>query len=147
MPDPHCIFPRLQQVPTALLVLLFSYAAVSKLADFGGFRAQLLAQPVPRPLAGTLAFLIPALELSAVLLLLSGRGRGAGLRIAFGLLLLFSGYAALAVLGFWQQVPCSCGGILGRLSWGPHLALNLFFLLVTIVCLYSHARERRSGDR
>jgi hypothetical protein len=58
----------------------------------------------------------------------------------------FTGYIALALAGIWSSMPCSCGGILGHLSWVPHLFFNLFFLIVTIIGIGITNKERRGGD-
>jgi hypothetical protein len=34
------------------------------------------------------------------------------------------------MLVFIKHPPCSCGGVLVRLSWRQHVLFNMFFLLV-----------------
>ena len=135
----------LMDVLSALLVLLFSYAALSKLFSFSAFRAQMQVQPFPLPVAQALAILLPFLELLAASLLIFKRTAIIGLWLSFALMLEFTGYAGLALLHFWGHVPCSCGGILGKLPWGPHLALNSLFLVITIMGLNITYKERRTG--
>ena len=119
----------------ALLILLFVYAAVSKLAGMTAFRHEMHNQNFPADVADTLTFLIPAAELLAVALLLSEKWQGAGLWLSAALMAAFTGYIALVLAGYWQRVPCSCGGVLKNMSWGPHLFFNLFFLLVCLAAL------------
>jgi hypothetical protein len=130
----------------ALLIGLFSYAAFSKLLDFRQFEAAMLVQPFPRTIAFILAFVIPPAELTAAALLAGKRTRYAGLWLSVVLMSQFTGYAALAYFHFRIATPCPCGGILGSMSWGPHLLFNIFFLLVTIVSIFITNRERRGGD-
>ncbi|MFI5160448.1 MAG: MauE/DoxX family redox-associated membrane protein [Sphingobacteriales bacterium] len=137
---------RYRQFAAPLLILLFTYAALVKLLAFATFEAQLLVQPFPPKIAYVLSYLIPAAELSAAVLLVFKRTRIAGLWLSLVLMIQFTGYAALALLRFWGRVPCPCGGILGHLAWGPHLAFNIIFLLITIVGIYLEAKERRFGD-
>jgi hypothetical protein len=118
-----------------LLILLFIYAAASKLLAFADFRGQLYNQAFPHWLADILLYTLPAAELVLAGLLCFAGTRRAGLWLAAGLLALFSGYIALALLHYWDTLPCSCGGIISRLSWGGHLALNLFFILISLSAL------------
>ena len=91
----------------APMVALFTYSAFVKLLSFDTFRAQLLVQPLPHTVANVLAYLFPLLELSAAALLLFRRTYEAAAWLSFGLMSVFTGYAALAVLGFWAHVPCA----------------------------------------
>jgi putative oxidoreductase len=120
----------------ALLILLFVYAAVSKLLDFKDFNWQMHNQNVPPEVAAVLVYLVPGSELLAAALLLLERTKAAGLLLSAFLLTVFSGYIALVLLGFWSSVPCSCGGVLKGMGWGQHLAFNLFFLFLCINALF-----------
>jgi hypothetical protein len=131
---------------SALLALLFSYTAMSKMLAFGQFEAALSVQPLTHTVANTLAFLLPVFELTAACLLIFSPARLAGYFLSCCLMAAFTGYAALAVSGYWPQTPCICGGILGKMGWGAHLVLNSFFLLVTITGIYFTLRERRTSD-
>ena len=118
----------LKALPVPLLILLYCYAALSKLLDTDAFREQLYNQTFPHVLADPLLYGLPLTELLTVALLVMPRTQFAGLLLSFSLLLLFSGYIALVLLGYWNRVPCSCGGILSRMSWQTHLLFNLAFL-------------------
>jgi putative oxidoreductase len=133
----------LKSLPSALLILLFVYAATSKLADFGGFRSQLSRQPFPSGVSDVLLYLLPAAEIIAALLLLSRRTSFAGLQLSLGLLILFTGYVALVLLHFWSRVPCSCGGILSHMTWKVHLFFNGGFLIINLIALCLYFKERR----
>jgi len=125
----------------ALLVLLFVYAAASKLLFFRGFTNQMLNQPLPRPLSLSLVWLLPAAELSTAALLLLPRTRKAGLWASLGLMALFTGYVALVLSRAFNRIPCSCGGIFSRLSWPGHLAFNLVTLVVTGLAIRLHSSK------
>jgi putative oxidoreductase len=124
-----------QTVIAAVLILLFAYAAVSKLLDYDNFQGQLYNQAIPRALAGPLTWLLPAAELLTCVLLSSRRGQHLGLQFSLALLSVFTVYTGLVLLGFWDRVPCSCGGILSHMSWGFHLGFNIFFLAITVWAL------------
>ncbi|MCR8560428.1 hypothetical protein KXD93_22430 [Mucilaginibacter sp. BJC16-A38] len=134
----------LKSLPVSLLILLFVYAAASKLLNFGDFRGQLNSQVFSTADAGVLVYVLPAAELIVALLLLFPRTMAAGLQLSLALLVLFSGYIALALLHFWQHVPCPCGGILSRMPWPVHLALNLLFICLNITAIIIQQKERRA---
>jgi hypothetical protein len=133
----------LKSLPQSLLVLLFVYAAASKLADFGDFRGQLYNQTFPHGLADLLLYALPAAELLAVALLLFPRTQLTGLVISLDLLLLFTGYITQVLLHFWDRVPCSCGGILSHMGWGTHLAFNLVFIGLNIAAIKIHLSDKK----
>lgn len=126
-----------KQVIDFLLMLLWVYAAVSKLLAAAAFREQLYNQTFPHVLADGLYYALPFAELLAAGLLSFTRTQTAGRWLSLGLLSIFSGYIVLVLLHFWSRVPCSCGGILSHMGWQMHLFFNLFFIGLTIAALYS----------
>jgi uncharacterized membrane protein YphA (DoxX/SURF4 family) len=113
-----------------LLVLLFFYAAISKLGDYGEFRSSLADAPFIGRYAGVLAWFIPALEIYISLMLLFGATRLTGLYASFVLMLAFTVYIA-ALLASGSDLPCECGGILNEMDWETHLAFNCFFVALS----------------
>lgn len=118
----------LAETIVALLVLLFLYASFSKLFDLDQFRAGLGKQPLPPWLRAVLLWLLPPAEAAAAVLMVPARTRLAGLAASTALMALFTGYVSGVLLHWFPWVPCTCGGVIGRLSWGQHLVFNLFFL-------------------
>ncbi|WP_232424356.1 MauE/DoxX family redox-associated membrane protein [Flavobacterium sp. WG21] len=110
------------EVISFLYVVLFVYAAVSKLLDFENFRVQLGQSPLLSAFAGVIAWIVPALELFIALLIVSKRWRIIGLFGALGLMIMFTAYIFI-ILNYSSFVPCSCGGILEKLGWTEHLFL------------------------
>jgi len=119
-------------IATSLIILLFAYAAVSKLTDFETFRHQLHNQNIPKGLATPLAYIIPGVELLTIVLLLRSRTFQAGLLLSMLLLAGFTAYVGLVLFHYWNKVPCSCGGILNHMSWTFHFWFNCFFLCIAI---------------
>lgn len=115
-----------------LLILLFSYAAVSKLMDYHNFIGQLRSSDLLNPIAGILTWLIPTVEFYVVLLLLVPGWKKSGMILSSVLMFLFTAYIAV-MLVFFKKIPCSCGGVLQNLSWHQHLVFNIVFLLLAIV--------------
>lgn len=131
----------------ALLVLLFLYAAFSKLFDLDQFRAGLGKQPLPQWLKLALLWLLLPAELATAVLMVPARTRLAGL-IAFTVLMaLFTGYIAAVLLHWFPWVPCTCGGVISRLSWGQHLLFNLFFLSLGILGIWLTIFHARNQDQ
>lgn len=124
-----------------LLVLLFSYAAFSKLFTITAFNQQLHNQAFPSWLADFLLyFLIPA-ELITALLLCFTRTVIIGLLGSTLMLLAFTAYIALVLAGYSSKTPCSCGGVLNGLGWKSHLIFNLAFTTLSITSLTIHLKQ------
>jgi hypothetical protein len=134
---------RLPDMCAALLITLFCYAAFSKLLDFGQFREQLLNQTIPAEVARVLVYVLPTAEILTVSLLLIPATRWLGLFASALLMLAFTAYIALVWFGFWDRVPCSCGGVLNGMGWGAHLVFNLFFLAIA---LYALIHKTKTGQ-
>lgn len=112
-----------------LYILLFVYATVSKLLDFENFEVQLGKSPLLSAFASWVSWLVPAIELAIVMLLIIPKFRSAGLLAAFSLMTMFTAYIFI-VLHYSSFVPCSCGGILEKMSWNTHLVFNIIFILL-----------------
>lgn len=132
MPN-HRTRELLQAVITPLLVLLWSYTALSKWADPEAFAQSLASQPLPAKLAGLLFWSIPAVELLAAAMLIVPASRKQGMLLSVVLMLVFTAYVSLVLLGSFGQRPCSCGGALQGMGWKAHLVFNLFFLSAALM--------------
>ena len=119
-----------------LLILMWSYAATSKLLDYETSRSQMLNQVFPHLVGNILVWAVPFAELICAGLLIFDRTRTRGFYLSLFLLLLFTVYIGLVMLNVFGRIPCSCGGILEKMSWGQHLGFNLFFLALTITALF-----------
>ncbi|MXV50356.1 hypothetical protein GS399_05175 [Pedobacter sp. HMF7647] len=130
-----------------LLILLFVYTATSKLLDWKDFQYQLHNQVFPDPIAGALAYLLPAAELITALLLTRRQTLSHGLACSLGLMLAFSIYTGLVLFHFFPRVPCSCGGVLKAMNWQVHFIFNIAYLLLTIAgtILYYKKEVRPNG--
>lgn len=133
------------QIVLFLLVLLWVYAAVSKLSDLQRFQSQMNKQVLPDTLKPVLIFLLPIVEIATAVTLIFDRTRLAGLFLSLGLMLAFTLYVGLAVFKVYPRIPCTCGGILSQMGWQLHFAFNIFYLLLTAVGIHIVYRERRSA--
>ena len=114
-----------------LLILVFAYTGSSKFLDSKAFVAVLHEVPVIGRGAGVIAILLPLTELLIALLLLFEGTRLIGLYASLVLLSFFTVYLVWMVLAV-PHLPCSCGGIIGRMGWKEHIAFNAVYVLLTI---------------
>jgi uncharacterized membrane protein YphA (DoxX/SURF4 family) len=112
-----------------LYALLFVYAAASKLLDFENFQIQLGQSPLLSSLARWISFAVPILEILIAILLLIQKFRLIGLFAAYTLMVLFTAYIYI-LLNYSAFVPCSCGGVIQKLSWSQHILFNGCFILL-----------------
>jgi len=118
---------------SALLILLFLYASVSKFLDFKTFYREMNNQPLPNSWTPFLVWIIPCSEILLCVALIFERTRLLGLYGSLALMGLFTIYATLILLNVFHRVPCSCGGVIKRLTWPQHLVLNLFYVILSVV--------------
>lgn len=123
-----------------LFIVLFFYAALTKLSDYRGFVGQIGKSPLLTRHSSWLAWLVPSIELIITIMLILPRWTLAGLFASFGLMTLFTLYI-LFILSFSKELPCACGGILNTLSWQEHLIVNVFFVAIglTGIKLYNNS--------
>lgn len=121
-------------VVSYLFVLLFLYAAISKLLDFETFTVQLAQSPLLSAYAGVIAWAVPGLEILIAILLTVPKYRIPALYASFTLMVMFTTYIYI-ILNFSEFIPCSCGGVLEKLSWTQHLFFNLVFIILAGVAV------------
>ena len=129
------------EIISSLLILLFVYAALSKLFEYNGFKVQLRNSEWLKPFAGIIAWLVPAIELAISLMITVKATRILGLYASLILLLIFTLYIAGMLLS-GMRLPCSCGGIIQQLSWKQHLLFNLFFLLLSLIGIVFERKQK-----
>jgi zinc transporter ZupT len=119
----------LADIITCLFILLFVYAALSKMLDYRQFRVQVGQSPLLTSYAGQVVWAVPALEIIIALLLAMKSTRLAGLYSSFFLMMLFTAYI-IAITRFSDYIPCSCGGILQKMNWNQHMVFNICFVIM-----------------
>jgi uncharacterized membrane protein YphA (DoxX/SURF4 family) len=127
-------------IVSALFVVLFIYAALMKLMDYDKFRLQIGQSPVLTAFAGTMVWLVPAIEVVIAMLLMTKRFRLAGLYASFSLMVMFTAYIVV-ITRFSEYVPCSCGGVLEKLSWDEHLVFNIGCVLLSAVAIVVYPKD------
>lgn len=121
---------------SCLLILLFTYTAVSKLSDYPHFVRMLGESPLIHNGADIIAWLLPVTELVLVLLLVFPATRIAGLYGSFVLLILMTTYLCY-MIWYTPHLPCNCGGVLTTMSWKQHVWFNVFFTGISIAGIYA----------
>ena len=116
-----------------LLILLWVYAAMSKLMVFNVFAYQLAKQPLPSWSIPILQWAIPAVELLAVVLLSFPKSLKQGFMLSFLLMVAFTLYVGFGLAHVYSKVPCSCGGILNGAGWLEHLVFNICFTILAFI--------------
>lgn len=127
-----------------LLVFLFVYASVSKLANWTTFVSDMNNQPFPAFVKPILVWAVPLAELAIVTLLIFDTTRLPGLYASLLLMVAFTFYTGVVLMHFFKYIPCSCGGIIKNLSWQQHLVFNLFFALISLIGILKYPLETRN---
>ncbi|PHR12829.1 MAG: hypothetical protein COA40_08165 [Aequorivita sp.] len=127
-----------------LFIVLFVYAAISKLLDFETFQIQLAQSPFLGTYAGVLSVLVPAVEILLSVLIIFPRYRIAALIGCFTLMIMFTVYIFI-ILNFSDYIPCSCGGVLEKLSWTQHLVFNIVFIVLAALAIFLTSQVSKSS--
>lgn len=125
-----------------LLIFLFVYAGISKLADHTNFHVQLDNMYLIHYAEPVLSYAIPIIEILIALALISLVFRLYALYASLLLLILFTIYL-ICMITFKTTLPCSCGGVIGSLSWKQHIFLNCFFIVLTVYTIYFLKRDNK----
>ena len=121
----------LLDIAVFLFIVLFVYAALTKLLDHEKFAIQLGQSPMLTRHASIIAWAVPVSEFAVVCLLLLPATRSLGLYISLSLMIMFTTYITI-ITTYDDYVPCSCGGILESMGWYEHLVFNIAFALLAV---------------
>lgn len=124
---------------SAVFILLFIYTGITKLQAHKIFLITLTSSPLLSFASDFLSWAIPVVELIIVAALFIPRYRVTGLKASAVLMALFTTYIGYMLLTA-SKLPCSCGGIIKKLSWEQHLWLNVFLTLLALTAIYLQRR-------
>ena len=124
-----------------LFIIMFVYAATSKLLAFEAFKIQLERSPFISMYASLMVWMIPLIELSIVVLFLYKKYLLVAFYSSLILMTLFTTYIFL-VLNFSDDIPCACGGILSNLGWRAHFIFNMGFILLALIGIITIHKQR-----
>ncbi|WP_461789462.1 MauE/DoxX family redox-associated membrane protein [Pedobacter sp.] len=126
------------------MTVLFLYAGITKLMNIHFFELQLKLSPWISNFNRILAWALPSFEIAiAVMLLIGGKFRTLALYCFGSSLLVFSIYISVVLIS-GRKAPCSCGGLIQKLSWTEHISLNLSFVVISIITLQLIIQEKAS---
>jgi len=137
-----------RQVLIYFFIILFVYAAVSKLTDFENFQVQVAQSPFLSAFATFIAYTTVIGELIIGLMLCFQKSRLLGLYLFLGFMTAFTIYIFL-ILNYSPFVPCSCGGVLEKMGWQEHLWFNgvVCFLCVLVILSEEYSKFNPSSFR
>lgn len=127
------------EIISALFLLLFVYTATSKFITHNAFLVTLKESGILNFASNFLSWAVPAVEIVVSFMLFIPYSRTVGLICSFALMLLFTIYIAYMLMTS-PHLPCSCGGIIGMLSWKAHLWLNIFLTMLAATAMYFNIR-------
>lgn len=117
------------EIIACLFILLFVYAGTAKMIDYQKFVIQIGQSPLLTGFGSFVPWLVIASEFIIAILLTVPRFRLIGFFASFSLMVMFTAYI-IAILNFSSYIPCSCGGVLEKLSWSQHLVFNIAFVIL-----------------
>ena len=118
-----------------LIALLWLYTSVYKFLQIDNSITQLSESPLIAPFATWFGYGLPIVEFTLFIMLLIPKTRKYAQIGSVVLLALFTVYI-LVILNFYRaDTPCTCGGIISKLSWKNHIYFDLTFLLMGIYVL------------
>ena len=129
------------EIISSLLILLFLYASVSKWLAFRTFIGEMNNQPFPNWMTPFLVWSIPFIEVLIAVGLIFEKTRVQSFYASLMLMLAFTIYTVAILLHAFKYIPCSCGGVIRKLTWPQHLFFNLFFVGISILGIILKKRE------
>ncbi len=133
------------EIISFLLVLLFMYAAVSKLIDIEKFKVQISQSPLLVAVKGVVPWAVPGIEILTSFMLMNPTLRLLGMHVAFIIMVVFTAYI-VAILTISPSIPCSCGGVLQAMSWKVHLVFNAGITLVAVLGIFLCVKENQKAN-
>jgi len=127
-----------------LFVLLYAYTALSKFLDYNLFVFQMRRAPLPliQAMAPVLGWIVPLIEICLVIGLLTNRYASKAQIASVGLLIIFELYITGMLLSGYP-LPCSCGGIISKMSWKQHLIFNAAFIIIGLAGILQNTNISR----
>jgi putative oxidoreductase len=129
------------EIISSLLILLFLYASVSKWLAFKTFIGEMNNQPFPNWMTPFLVWSIPFIEVLIAIGLIFEKSRVQSFYASLILMLAFTIYTVAILSHAFKYVPCSCGGVIRKLTWPQHLFFNLFFVGISILGIILKKRD------
>ena len=129
-----------------VLIGLFFFTGMEKIWYHEAFVIKLGRQPLPDWMKEMLRWGLPLAELATVGFLVAGGTRLLGFWTAAIMMSGFACYTAYASTEPTGHVPCACGKVFNRLTWGEHFWVNICFLGLAVagIWFYHQAQKKNS---
>ncbi|OUL63441.1 MauE/DoxX family redox-associated membrane protein [Flavobacterium sp. AJR] len=134
------------EIVCLLYVFLLVYAAMNKGLDFENFKVELGQSPLLSAFAGWISWAVLIVEFLIAILLLFPSTRIKALYAGFCLMTMFTAYIFI-MLNYSSFLPCSCGGILEKMSWQEHLVFNIIFVVLAGLGLWLNHSQSSPGRK
>ena len=118
-----------------LCVFLLMYTASSKIGEHTRFLMVLNEIPFFNRTALILSWSVPFAEILISVLLIIPKTNKLGLYLFIGLLSVFTIYI-ISMMLWANELPCSCGGVIQKLTWVQHIWFNIAFIGLAIYALW-----------
>jgi len=122
-----------------LFIALFIYTAINKIITQESFETTTSKIPLIGMFSHTISWMIPAIEIIIAVTLILPVTKKAGLCASLLLMSIFTIFLVYMVLS-GNELPCSCGGIISRLTWNQHILFNIGFIILAITGLKLYKR-------
>jgi putative oxidoreductase len=129
------------EVISALFILLFVYTAINKFLVLEDLEYVLKDFPLIGSFPQVISWGLPISESIIALLLFIPRTKLLGLYVSLAMMTAFTFYLGY-MLVFTPKLPCTCGGMLQKLSWPQHLIFNIFFVFLAIVAIRLYKKQQ-----
>jgi len=136
---------RIVEFISCFFILLLCYAGITKLLDFENFQNQISASPLLNGFSQFLPYTVIIAEFLIAGLLCYRKTRTTGLIGSFVLMSIFTGYISI-LLTTSNHLPCSCGGILEKMSWHQHLYFNIGCVILSVIALGLNLKYSRPAE-
>jgi len=131
---------RIIEIIASFFILLFVYTALTKLFESKRFAATLSRSPLLTHYYQFIAIALPLTELAIATLLFIQKTRRWGLYASLGLMTIFTGYL-IYMLSSNLKLPCSCGGVIAKMTWQQHLVFNIACIVLALAGIYLTTRR------
>lgn len=136
--------PIVVDVISGLFILLFLYTALSKTFQIYSMLEVIKQTPLLSSIPKEIAWTIVTLEYATTLLLFIPKTKKIGLYFSCFLMLIFTLYIIYMKVTL-QSLPCSCGGIIAKMTWNQHLIFNICFTLLALVAILLTRKSMKSS--
>ena len=133
-------------IVSASILLLLLYTGIDKINRHNDFMLALASAPLLKHYAVPLSWAIPVIELLIAWLLFFTATRLKGLYAAWLLITVFTVYLAWMLL-HTNNLPCSCGGFIEKLSWQQHVFFNGVLIVLISTGIVLNKRKATKKER